>query len=128
MDEYLELLKRRFGTKRVHCNIVYQEYIAFRDHVHMNSTQWETLTDFVKWLGREGMNRFCLGHISIENLLNAIIFSAFTLVQKSYCCTPGGGVRVHMQNVWANVKVLEFQSFCIFSCIYRKKGSSVATL
>jgi len=20
----------------------------------MNSTQWETLTDFIKWLGREG--------------------------------------------------------------------------
>ncbi|KAK3101337.1 hypothetical protein FSP39_002831 [Pinctada imbricata] len=54
MDEYLELLSRRFGTKRVHCNIVYQEYIAFREHVHMNATQWETLTDFVKWLGREG--------------------------------------------------------------------------
>ena len=54
LDDYLELLKRRFGKKRVHCNIVYQEYIAFREHVHMNSTQWETLTEFVKWLGREG--------------------------------------------------------------------------
>lgn len=53
-EGYCELLKRRFGTKRVHCNIVYQEYIAHREHVHMNSTMWETLTDFVKWLGREG--------------------------------------------------------------------------
>ncbi|KAL8595195.1 hypothetical protein ACOMHN_013868 [Nucella lapillus] len=53
-EGYCELLKRRFGTKRVHVNIVYQEYIAHRDHVHMNSTMWETLTDFVKWLGREG--------------------------------------------------------------------------
>ncbi|XP_059150413.1 DNA/RNA-binding protein KIN17-like [Physella acuta] len=52
--EYLELLRRRFGTKRVHANIVYQEYIAFREHVHMNSTQWETLTEFVKYLGKEG--------------------------------------------------------------------------
>ncbi|XP_026333668.1 DNA/RNA-binding protein KIN17, partial [Hyposmocoma kahamanoa] len=24
-----------------------------RDHLHMNATQWETLTEFVKWLGRE---------------------------------------------------------------------------
>ena len=43
---------------------------------------------------------------------------ACTLVQKSYCYTPGVGVRVgvgvHMQNVRANVKVLEFKSFCIF--------------
>ncbi|KAH9494684.1 hypothetical protein Btru_020198 [Bulinus truncatus] len=52
--EYLELLRRRFGTKRVHANIVYQEYISFREHIHMNSTQWETLTDFVKYLGKEG--------------------------------------------------------------------------
>lgn len=54
LNDYLELLKRRFGKKRVNCNIVYQEYIAFKEHTHMNSTQWETLTEFVKWLGREG--------------------------------------------------------------------------
>ncbi|XP_070784747.1 DNA/RNA-binding protein KIN17 [Enoplosus armatus] len=55
-SDFLELLSRRFGTKRVHNNIVYNEYISDREHVHMNSTQWETLTDFTKWLGREG---FC---------------------------------------------------------------------
>ncbi|MEE6481634.1 hypothetical protein FKM82_012922 [Ascaphus truei] len=54
--EFLELLSRRFGTKRVHNNIVYNEYIGHREHIHMNATQWETLTDFTKWLGREG---FC---------------------------------------------------------------------
>ena len=37
------------------------------------------------------------------------------LSQKSYCYTPG--VRVCMQNVRANVNVMEFQSLCIFSCI-----------
>ncbi|KAE8616611.1 hypothetical protein XENTR_v10008844 [Xenopus tropicalis] len=52
--EFLELLRRRFGTKRVHNNIVYNEYISHREHVHMNATQWETLTDFTKWLGRAG--------------------------------------------------------------------------
>ena len=51
---YLSLLKRQFGTKRVMANNVYQEYIHDKDHIHMNATQWETLTDFVKWLGREG--------------------------------------------------------------------------
>ncbi|XP_037396881.1 DNA/RNA-binding protein KIN17 isoform X2 [Pygocentrus nattereri] len=55
-SDFLELLRRRFGTKRVHNNIVYNEYISDREHVHMNATQWETLTDFTKWLGREG---FC---------------------------------------------------------------------
>ncbi|KAF2349771.1 DNA/RNA-binding protein Kin17 conserved domain, partial [Trinorchestia longiramus] len=52
--DYLNLLKRRFGTKRVQANNVYQEYIHDRNHIHMNATQWETLTEFVKWLGREG--------------------------------------------------------------------------
>ncbi|KFM76321.1 DNA/RNA-binding protein KIN17, partial [Stegodyphus mimosarum] len=54
LDSFMQLLRRRFGTKRVHANQVYQEYIADRNHLHMNSTQWETLTEFVKWLGREG--------------------------------------------------------------------------
>lgn len=54
LNTFMELLKRRFGTKRIHANQVYQEYISDRDHLHMNATQWETLTEFVKWLGREG--------------------------------------------------------------------------
>uniref|UniRef100_A0A8D2M8V3 DNA/RNA-binding protein Kin17 WH-like domain-containing protein n=1 Tax=Zonotrichia albicollis TaxID=44394 RepID=A0A8D2M8V3_ZONAL len=54
---FLELLRRRFGTRRVHNNAVYNEYISHREHIHMNATQWETLTDFTKWLGREGLCR-----------------------------------------------------------------------
>uniref|UniRef100_A0A2K6RL67 DNA/RNA-binding protein Kin17 WH-like domain-containing protein n=1 Tax=Rhinopithecus roxellana TaxID=61622 RepID=A0A2K6RL67_RHIRO len=54
-NDFLELLRRRFGTKRVHNNIVYNEYISHREHIHMNATQWETLTDFTKWLGREAL-------------------------------------------------------------------------
>lgn len=54
LDMFLELLKRRFGTKRVQANNVYQEYISDREHTHMNATQWETLTDFVQWVGKEG--------------------------------------------------------------------------
>ncbi|XP_033224850.1 DNA/RNA-binding protein KIN17 [Belonocnema kinseyi] len=53
-QQFLELLSRQFGTKRVPANRVYQEYIADREHVHMNATMWLTLTGFVKWLGRSG--------------------------------------------------------------------------
>lgn len=56
-DGYVGLLKRRFNGRRVQANHAYQEYIADRDHIHMNSTQWETLTEFVKWMGREGIVR-----------------------------------------------------------------------
>ena len=57
------------------------------------------------------------------------ILRACTLVQKKNRYTPGVSVRagvhvslgvrvgVHMQNVKANVKVIEFQSLCIFSWI-----------
>ena len=51
---FVETLSRRHGTKRVHANVVYQEYIADKHHVHMNATKWETLTNFVKYLGKSG--------------------------------------------------------------------------
>jgi len=51
---YVGILKRQFGTKRVNANRVYQEYIADREHIHMNGTRWVTLTGFVKWLGKTG--------------------------------------------------------------------------
>ena len=54
-DGFIELLRRRFGTKRVSANKVYQEYISHKDHLHMNATRWLTLSDFAKWLGRAGI-------------------------------------------------------------------------
>ncbi|KAK2718317.1 hypothetical protein QYM36_005579 [Artemia franciscana] len=51
---YLDLLRRQYGTRRVNANVVYQEYIHDRNHVHMTATQWVTLTEFIKYLGRSG--------------------------------------------------------------------------
>lgn len=56
-SEFVSLLSRRFGTKRVRANQVYQEYIADKHHLHMNATRWVTLTEFVKHLGRTGVGR-----------------------------------------------------------------------
>lgn len=53
-DGYLYLLKRCHGTKRTFANGVYQDYIHERDHIHMNSTKWLTLTEFVQHLGKSG--------------------------------------------------------------------------
>ncbi|OJT09953.1 DNA/RNA-binding protein KIN17, partial [Trametes pubescens] len=55
--DFVQLLSRRFGTKRVKANTVYQEVIQDRSHLHMNSTRWVTLTEFVKHLGRTGVAR-----------------------------------------------------------------------
>ncbi|KAJ2157608.1 hypothetical protein GGF46_004378 [Coemansia sp. RSA 552] len=52
--EFLAILSRRYGTKRVLANQVYQEIVADRQHLHMNATRWDTLADFVKHLGRAG--------------------------------------------------------------------------
>ncbi|KAL0062328.1 hypothetical protein AAF712_010812 [Marasmius tenuissimus] len=52
---FVSLLSRRFGTKRVFANRVYQEYIADKGHLHMNATRWVTLTEFIKHLGRTGV-------------------------------------------------------------------------
>jgi len=56
-SEFVALLSRRFGTRRVRANQVYQEYIQDKHHLHMNSTRWVTLSEFVKHLGRTGIAR-----------------------------------------------------------------------
>ncbi|KDN41743.1 hypothetical protein RSAG8_07274, partial [Rhizoctonia solani AG-8 WAC10335] len=54
-SEFVTLLSRRFGTKRVRANQVYQEFIQDKNHLHMNATRWVTLTEFCKHLGRTGV-------------------------------------------------------------------------
>eukprot|EP00471_Norrisiella_sphaerica_P010005 CAMPEP_0184494780 /NCGR_PEP_ID=MMETSP0113_2-20130426/29567_1 /TAXON_ID=91329 /ORGANISM="Norrisiella sphaerica, Strain BC52" /LENGTH=354 /DNA_ID=CAMNT_0026880673 /DNA_START=175 /DNA_END=1239 /DNA_ORIENTATION=+ len=51
---FLEVLRRR-GRNRVKANVVYQEYIKDRHHIHMNSTQWTTLSSFIIYLSKKGM-------------------------------------------------------------------------
>ncbi|KAF5843109.1 splicing factor-like protein [Dunaliella salina] len=51
---FLDHLKRAHPFSRVLAKNVYNEYINDRHHIHMNATRWLTLTEFVKYLGREG--------------------------------------------------------------------------
>ncbi len=51
---YMDILMRRYKTKRVNANAVYNEYILDRNHTHMNATIWETLSSFVQYLGQTG--------------------------------------------------------------------------
>ncbi|GLT93085.1 hypothetical protein SLE2022_108910 [Rubroshorea leprosula] len=53
-NNFLDLMKRSHRFSRVAATVVYNEFIHDRHHVHMNSTQWATLTEFVKYLGRIG--------------------------------------------------------------------------
>lgn len=55
--DFLQLLRTSHGEKQVQLNHFYQEYIANKEHIHMNSTKWPSLTEFAKFLGREGICR-----------------------------------------------------------------------
>ena len=55
--DFLQLLRTAHGEKKVHVNHFYQEYIANKEHVHMNATKWPSLTEYTKYLGREGICR-----------------------------------------------------------------------
>jgi DNA/RNA-binding protein KIN17 len=55
--DFLFLLRTGHGEKSINANRFYQEYIGNKQHIHMNGTKWVTLTEFVKYLGREGICR-----------------------------------------------------------------------
>ncbi|TVY22998.1 KIN17-like protein [Lachnellula hyalina] len=55
--DFLQLLRTSHGEKKVQLNHFYQEYIGNKEHVHMNSTKWPSLTEYAKHLGREGLCR-----------------------------------------------------------------------
>ncbi|XP_064400616.1 DNA/RNA-binding protein KIN17-like isoform X2 [Halichondria panicea] len=55
LKDFMWLLSRSYGTRRVSANEVYQVYIKDKNHSHMNATRWETLTGFVCWLGKTGL-------------------------------------------------------------------------
>lgn len=57
LRDFVQLLRTAHGEKKVHLNHFYQEYIADKKHVHMNATKWNSLTEFGKYLGREGICR-----------------------------------------------------------------------
>merc|ERR1711879_610310 len=51
---FLEQMKISHPHSRILANEFYQTLIRDKHHIHMNSTKWLTLTDFVKHLGRSG--------------------------------------------------------------------------
>ncbi|KAL2263015.1 hypothetical protein VTK26DRAFT_8607 [Humicola hyalothermophila] len=57
LHEFITQLKTAHGEKSIHANRFYQEVIARRDHTHLNATRWHSLTDFVKYIAREGIVR-----------------------------------------------------------------------
>ncbi|KAK6365067.1 uncharacterized protein PV06_09654 [Exophiala oligosperma] len=57
LRDFIQLLRTGHGEKKVNINHFYQEYISNKSHIHMNATKWPSLTEFAKYLGREGICR-----------------------------------------------------------------------
>ena len=53
LSNFLDMMAVSHRNTRIKATVAYNEYIANKTHVHMNSTKWTTLTEFVKYLGRE---------------------------------------------------------------------------
>ncbi|ORY06531.1 domain of Kin17 curved DNA-binding protein-domain-containing protein [Clohesyomyces aquaticus] len=52
---FVNQLRISHGEKFIGANKYYNEYIRDKEHVHMNATKWPSLTEFCKYLGREGI-------------------------------------------------------------------------
>ncbi|KAE8377076.1 domain of Kin17 curved DNA-binding protein-domain-containing protein [Aspergillus bertholletiae] len=57
LNNFLTQLRTSHQEKAIHANIFYQTIVADKTHVHLNATKWKSLTQFVAYLGREGLCR-----------------------------------------------------------------------
>ena len=55
LDAFMEELRRKTENVRSKATSIWKSVIAERHHIHLNSTRWLTLTEFVKWIGKEGL-------------------------------------------------------------------------
>eukprot|EP00854_Cymbomonas_tetramitiformis_P007344 gene7344-8741_t len=55
LDTWMEHLRTSHKHSRIAATVCYNEILTDRNHIHMNSTKWYTLTEFVKMLGKEGL-------------------------------------------------------------------------
>ncbi|OQD66774.1 hypothetical protein PENPOL_c004G04836 [Penicillium polonicum] len=54
---FLDTLRTTHGTKPINVNHFYNQIVADKQHIHMNSTEWKSLSQFAAYLGREGKCR-----------------------------------------------------------------------
>lgn len=55
--DFVQLLRTGHGEKKINANHFYNEYISNKSHMHLNATRWNSLTEFIQHLGREGIVR-----------------------------------------------------------------------
>ena len=83
---FLAQLKRTKGTTRVAASHFYNEYIADKEHVHMNATRWERLTDVIMYMGKEG-------HCVVDETPKGWCASSFAPLHPALAARRGRCVR-----------------------------------
>lgn len=81
--DFMQLMRTSHPNNRVAAKNVYNEFIADKYHIHMNSTKWFTLTEFVKYLGKTGIPR-TLVIASTLHFSGSLVTSSL-LVHKPIC-------------------------------------------
>ena len=65
--DFLQLLRTSHSSgKFVNANHFYNTYIANKQHIHLNATHFKSLTEFTKYLGREGICKVQEGERGLE--------------------------------------------------------------
>lgn len=89
---------------RIEAHKVYNEYIQDKNHVHMNSTKWLTLTEYVKYLGREG---FCKVEETPKGWFMQVIHRdteqvdiPVTVTRHAYACITLPTLRHNAESGW----------------------------
>ena len=54
LEDFLALLRKTHGEKQISANKFYQEYILNKNHLHLNSNKWNSLSSLVKFLAESG--------------------------------------------------------------------------
>ncbi|KAJ5116692.1 KIN17-like protein [Penicillium angulare] len=54
---FVEGLRTRHGEKAININHFYQEIVSDKEHIHMNATEFSSLTQFASYLGKNGICR-----------------------------------------------------------------------
>ena len=52
---FVKILSHRHSTNKINANLVYQEFIADRHHIHLSGTRWGSVREFCHYLGRQNI-------------------------------------------------------------------------
>ncbi|CCH58709.1 hypothetical protein TBLA_0A09210 [Henningerozyma blattae CBS 6284] len=65
--DFLRLLRTSHGEKKIEANKFYNEFIQDKDHIHMNSTTFTSLTKFIQHLEKTGKIQIHVDKASVND-------------------------------------------------------------